>query len=44
LNEDQSLEEGESIANKLKAELGIQDEDLLKGAYMDLLQEKQKSQ
>ncbi|GCC17076.1 hypothetical protein chiPu_0020472 [Chiloscyllium punctatum] len=37
LGEDQSLEEGEAIAQKLMDELGIKKEDLLTGAYMELI-------
>lgn len=37
LTEDQSLEEGEAIAQKLMAELRIKKEDLVTGAYMDLI-------
>ncbi|XP_078409267.1 uncharacterized protein LOC144687280 [Cetorhinus maximus] len=37
LSEDQSLEEGEAIAQKLMDELGIKKEDLMTGAYMDLI-------
>ncbi|XP_072923021.1 uncharacterized protein [Hemitrygon akajei] len=37
LREDQSLEEGEAIAQKLMGKLGIKKEDLVTGAYMDLL-------
>ena len=37
LTEDQSPEEGHIIANALMATLGIAKEDLISGAYMDLL-------
>jgi len=38
LREDQSEAEGQSIAEGLMARLGIRKEDLLTGAYMDLLE------
>lgn len=37
LNDDQSLEEGEKIAKDLQEKLGIKQEDLLTGAYMDMI-------
>ncbi|XP_078091835.1 uncharacterized protein LOC144508009 [Mustelus asterias] len=37
LGEDQSLEEGEAIAQSLMEELGVKKEDLMTGAYMDLI-------
>lgn len=37
LSEDQSVEHGERVARELMAELGVQDEDLVTGAYLDLL-------
>jgi len=38
LRDDQSEAEGQSIAEGLMARLGIRKEDLLTGAYMDLLE------
>ncbi len=38
LREDQSEAEGQTIAEDLMARLGIRKEDLLEGAYMDLLE------
>jgi predicted adenylyl cyclase CyaB len=38
LRDDQSEAEGQSVAEDLMARLGIQKEDLLEGAYMDLLE------
>jgi len=38
LRDDQSEAEGQSIAEDLMARLGIRKEDLLEGAYMDLLE------
>lgn len=40
LREDQSEEEGRSIAHQLMEKLGIKKEDLLQGAYADLFQRK----
>ena len=37
MKEGQSPEEGEAIAHKLMEELGVKKEDLIVGAYMDLL-------
>ncbi|KAK8374860.1 hypothetical protein O3P69_017734 [Scylla paramamosain] len=37
LNDDQSLEEGEKIALDLQEKLGVKQEDLLTGAYMDMI-------
>uniref|UniRef100_W5NJ96 Si:ch211-156b7.4 n=1 Tax=Lepisosteus oculatus TaxID=7918 RepID=W5NJ96_LEPOC len=37
LNDGQTEEEGEAIAHKLMNELGVRKEDLIVGAYMDLL-------
>ncbi|KAI6079942.1 Adenylate cyclase CyaB-like protein [Aix galericulata] len=37
LSEEQSVEHGERVARELMAELGVQDEDLVTGAYLDLL-------
>ncbi len=38
---DRQLEaEGEAIARRLLADLGVRDEDLMSGAYIDLLEEK----
>lgn len=37
LNDGQSLEDGESIALRLMEELGVKKEDLIIGAYVDLL-------
>lgn len=44
MKEGQSTEEGVSIAHKLMEELGVKKEDLIEGAYMDLLLGKQKIQ
>jgi predicted adenylyl cyclase CyaB len=41
LREGQSDAEGQSIAEELMARLGVQKEDLLEGAYMDLLEKSQ---
>lgn len=38
MNEQQTTEEGKAIADNLMHELQIQPEDLLEGAYMDILQ------
>ena len=44
LNEGQSIEEGEKIANIIYNEtLGLSDEDKVSGAYFDLLQKKGQS-
>ncbi|XP_045130207.1 adenylate cyclase CyaB-like isoform X1 [Portunus trituberculatus] len=40
LNDDQSLEEGETIAKDLQEKLGVKEEDLLTGAYMDMILKK----
>ncbi|XP_022900927.2 uncharacterized protein [Onthophagus taurus] len=40
LKPEQSLEEGNLICNDLMGKLGIEDGDLLKGAYRDLLENK----
>jgi predicted adenylyl cyclase CyaB len=40
LTADQSDAEGQAIAEDLMRKLGVQDSDLLEGAYMDLLEEK----
>ncbi|XP_043658728.1 uncharacterized protein LOC122623566 [Drosophila teissieri] len=37
LTEEQTLEEGQAIAEKLSRELGIQEEDLMTGSYFDAL-------
>lgn len=37
LKDDQSLEDGERIASDLQEKLGVKQEDLLTGAYMDML-------
>ena len=37
MNEDQALSEGEEIARDLMKKLGISEEDLVTGAYMDLI-------
>ena len=37
LNDDQSLEEGQAIANDLMLKLGIDKNKLISGAYMDML-------
>lgn len=36
LRPDQSLEEGQEIANNLMKKLGVSDEDLITGSYMEL--------
>jgi len=41
LQEGQSDAEGQSVAEELMARLGVQKEDLLEGAYMDLLEKRQ---
>ncbi|KPJ02296.1 hypothetical protein RR46_08093 [Papilio xuthus] len=38
LEPEQTIEEGEAIAKELQNKLGVKNEDLLKGAYMDLLE------
>ena len=38
LNDDQTPEEGEAIAHDLMEKLGVQKSNLLKGAYMDMLE------
>ncbi|XP_066999741.2 adenylate cyclase CyaB [Anabrus simplex] len=40
LSEDQSLEDGQNIAHALMKKLGVNKEDLIAGAYMDLLLQK----
>jgi len=37
LSEDQTVDEGQMIAETLMADLGVEKEDLIAGAYMDLL-------
>lgn len=37
LNEEQSLQDGEQVARALMEELGVREEDLISGAYLDLL-------
>lgn len=37
MKENQSAEEGEQIARDLMSKLGVEQEDLVKGAYIDLL-------
>ncbi|KAM6385893.1 adenylate cyclase CyaB-like isoform 1-T1 [Alca torda] len=37
LTEEQTLEDGERVARQLMKELGIEEQDLISGAYMDLL-------
>ena len=37
LRDDQSLEEGQNIADDLMKKLNIQPSDLITGAYMDML-------
>ena len=37
MKQDQSIEEGTKIADNLMEELGIQPSDLISGAYMDLI-------
>ncbi|EMP29392.1 hypothetical protein UY3_13500 [Chelonia mydas] len=37
LSEQQSPEDGERVARRLMEELGVQEEDLVAGAYLDLL-------
>lgn len=41
LREDQKLDEGVKIANDLMEKLGILQEDLISGAYMDMIIKKQ---
>ncbi|TRY83082.1 hypothetical protein DNTS_000656 [Danionella cerebrum] len=43
MKENQSREEGVSIANQLMLELGVKEADLIDGAYMDLLLKDQKN-
>jgi len=38
LDENESAEEGRAVAERLSAELGIEDEDRVSGAYIDLLE------
>lgn len=40
LKEEETVEDGEKIAEKLMGELGVQKEDLISGAYHDLLNKK----
>lgn len=37
LTEEQSVEDGERVACELMKELGVVEEDLISGAYLDLL-------
>jgi hypothetical protein len=37
LSEDQTLSEGQQIAELLLSDLGVEKEDLISGAYVDLL-------
>lgn len=37
LTEEQSVEDGERVACELMKELGVEEEDLISGAYLDLL-------
>jgi adenylate cyclase class IV len=37
LSEDQTLSEGQRIAESLMSDLGVEKEDLISGAYVDLL-------
>ncbi|XP_074428693.1 adenylate cyclase CyaB-like [Larus michahellis] len=37
LTEEQTLEDGERVARQLMKELGIEEQDLISGAYLDLL-------
>lgn len=37
LTEEQAAEDGERVARQLMKELGIEEEDLISGAYLDLL-------
>lgn len=37
LGEEQSEEDGESLARQLLGELGVEEQDLIAGAYLDLL-------
>lgn len=37
LTEEQTLEDGERVAHQLMKELGIEESDLISGAYLDLL-------
>ena len=43
LEDHQTPEDGEAIANELMIKLGIDRANLIPGAYMDLLEEKAKS-
>ncbi|XP_074660639.1 uncharacterized protein LOC141913089 isoform X2 [Tubulanus polymorphus] len=43
LNPDQTVSEGEAVANHLMDKLGINETDLITGAYMDLILEKQQN-
>ncbi len=44
MNEGQALSEGESIAEELMQKLGIEKENLISRAYMDLILENKKKQ
>ncbi|VDM68236.1 unnamed protein product [Strongylus vulgaris] len=37
LRDDESAADGERVANDIRQKLGIENEDLLEGAYMDML-------
>ncbi|PKU28596.1 c-jun-amino-terminal kinase-interacting protein 2 [Limosa lapponica baueri] len=37
LTEEQTVEDGERVAQQLMKELGIEEQDLISGAYLDLL-------
>ena len=37
MEDDQALADGEKIANELMKKLGVDEKDLVTGAYMDLL-------
>lgn len=40
LSEEESVEKGEEIARDLLSQLGINESDLIQGAYMDLIEKK----
>ena len=42
LKDDQSVEEGEAIAEDLRQKLDVNKTDLIQGAYMDLILQKNK--
>ena len=42
LRDEQTVEEGQAIANDLMGKLSIKDKDLIAGAYMDLILKKSK--